>query len=323
MNKSNIAYARSVLSSEAETLMQVAQRIGEGFEQSVQAVINCQGRIIVTGIGKAGTVGEKITATLCSTGTPAYSLHPAEAVHGNLGAILREDIVLIFSNSGESDEITRLLPIIRKIGAGIISVTGRGDSALARNSDAVIDIGRIDEVCPLGLAPTNSTTAMLAVGDALALCVSNERNFDMERYALYHPGGEIGRKLMKVSECMKTGKQLPKTLPQTAVKDVLLLITRSRTGAACVTDSQNRLLGIFTDGDLRRYLNTYTDLCVPVGDIMTASPKTALESELCIHALDVMKEHQIDELPVVDSHQTNILTGILDVQDLLKAGILK
>lgn len=323
MNNTNIEYARSVLASEAETLMQVAKRIGHGFEQGIQAVINCPGRIIVTGIGKAGMVGEKVTATLCSTGTPAYSVHPAEAVHGNLGAILREDIVLIFSNSGESDEITRLLPIIRKIGAGIISVTGRGDSSLGRHSDAVIDIGKIDEVCPLGLAPTNSTTAMLAVGDALALCVSRERNFDMERYALYHPGGEIGRKLMKISELMKTGKRLPVTPPETAVKDVLLLITTSRTGAACVTDPQNRLLGIFTDGDLRRYLNASADLSVPVGDVMTASPKTVVQSQLCIHALDVMKAHQIDELPVVDSHETNILTGILDVQDLLKAGILK
>lgn len=317
----NIEYAKKILESEAGTLRKLAENIGKGFDAAVTAVLNCRGRVIVTGIGKAGTIGQKVTATLSSTGTPAYSIHPAEAMHGDLGAILDRDIVLCFSNSGESEEITRLLPVIKKIGAAIICVTGQTRSTLAEHSDHVIDIGEITEACPLGLAPTNSTTAMLAVGDALALCVSKNRNFDKERYALYHPGGEIGRKLMKVSELMKVGGAFAAVSPDTPLRDVLLVITRSRAGAACVADADRRLVGIFTDGDLRRYLAASTDLSVPVQKVMTTAPKSATGEDLCTEALQTMKKFQIDELPVLDADGR--LAGILDVQDLLKAGIVR
>lgn len=317
-------YVREVLDAEIRALREVSARLDPvRVTQAVELLLNCKGRVIVTGVGKAGIIGQKISATLASTGTPSYSVHPIEAIHGDLGRILGEDLVLFLSNSGET-EVVELLPYVKQVGAKSICITGDGASTLGRHCDVVIDMGPIEEACPLGLAPSASTTAMLGIGDALALAVARKRKFNKEEYAMYHPGGELGRKLMPVEKIMRTGERCPSAHADATVRDALQRITGTvgRAGAVCVVDDEDRLVGIFTDGDLRRRLLQGADfLTRPISAVMTSNPKRVVAGSLATEAGRIMKENRIDELPVVDA--SGKLLGIIDVQDLLEARQIK
>ncbi len=319
-----VAYAREVLAAEAKAVESLQALVGESFARAARAVLECPGKVVVTGMGKPGLVGAKISATLASTGTPSLSLHPAEAIHGDLGRVGRSDVVLVLSNSGETEEIVKLLPALRKIGARIIGVTGGVESTLARHSDVVLNIGRIDEACPNGLAPTASTTAMLAIGDALAMTVARLRNFSVEDYAFFHPGGSLGRKLMKVDEIMRRGVELT-VVPETAtVRETMIRMnhTPRRPGAACIVDKVESavLVGIFTDGDLARHVEKQSALDGKVSDVMCRSPKTVPSGALASDALKLLRDNKIDQVPVVASGGR--LVGLVDVQDLLATGVV-
>jgi arabinose-5-phosphate isomerase len=316
-----LAYARNVLETEAKAIIGLIPLLDENFEKATDWVASCSGRVVVTGMGKSGLIAQKISATFASTGTPSLYLHPAEAIHGDLGRVLKEDILLSLSNGGETEELVRLIPCIRRIGSKIISITGNPESTLGKHSDLVLWIGKIEEACPLGLAPTTSTTVMLALGDALAMCVSQKRHFTREEYALYHPGGSLGRKLMKVSEIMRTGDANPCVPTTTTVVEVLFAITKARAGAAIMVDSQGKLCGIFTDGDLRRRLKNQPNLLqLPISEAMTKNPITVHQDTLVVDALRILKEKKIDEVPVIDSN--GYPAGMLDVQDVLDVGML-
>ena len=316
-----LARAKQVLIVEAGAINAMAERLDDNFVQALTLVHGCRGRVVVTGMGKAGLVGQKISATLASTGTPSYALHPAEALHGDLGRVVKEDVVLVLSNSGETDEVVRLVPHLRRIGTAIVTLTGKPDSTLAQHADVVIDVGNWGEACPLGLAPSTSTTVMLAVGDALALGVQDMRDFTPEEYARFHPGGSLGRKLLRVSEVMRTGKDSPIIAENHAVTEALFAITSARAGAISVVDDQGRLVGIFTDGDLRRHVAEGVDLkAVALNDVMTRTPRTLQPERLATEAARIMCEHRIDELPVVDEERKPI--GMVDVQDLLAVGLV-
>ena len=314
--------AKKVLLIEKEAIHELIERIDENFDRALDALCSCKGRVVVTGMGKPGIIGRKISATLASTGTPSIFLHPAEAVHGDLGMVRENDVVLAISNSGETEEITRLLPLIKQIGAVLISLTGKTTSALAEYSDIILDISIKEEACPLGLAPTASTTASLAMGDALAMALLEIKGFKAEDYAFYHPGGSLGRKLlMKVGDIMRTGNDNPIVDEDVCLKDVLLAITSAKAGAASVIDKKGMLSGIFTDGDLRRNLDEgFSVLEKKIKDVMTAGPQTILPDHLAAEALKIMRTMKIDEIPVVDEEGKPV--GMLDVQDLLKAGIM-
>lgn len=313
--------ARDVLRAEARAIQALADRLGPEFLDAVQTIRACRGHLVVTGMGKAGLVGQKISATFASTGTPSIFLHPAEAYHGDLGRVVREDVVLALSTSGETAEVVRLLPPLRQIGASILAVTSSRDSTLGRNADLVIELGRIEEACPLGLAPSASTAAILALGDALAFCVLTARGFDREKFAFYHPGGELGRKLMKVSDVMRTGDRNPVVPEDTPLTEAITRITRARAGAVSVVDARGRLTGIFTDGDFRRRMGQDPRLISAlVRDVMTRSPLTIGPDRLAGEALKVLRERKIDELPVVNERGEPV--GMLDVQDLLDVGIV-
>jgi arabinose-5-phosphate isomerase len=316
-----LTYAREVVEHEARALASLAQRLDDRFLAAMETVHGCAGRVVVTGMGKAGLIGTKISATLASTGTPSYFLHPAEALHGDLGRVVAEDVMLVLSNSGETDEVVRLLPHLKGIGTVVIAVTGRGDSTLARHGDVVLDIGDLDEACHLGLAPSTSTTAMLAVGDALALGVQRARNFTPEEYARFHPGGSLGRKLLKVEEIMRAGKKNAVLPADRSVKEALFAITEARAGAVCLVDGEGRLAGIFTDGDLRRHLAAEPNVESLVLDkVMTRNPRTIEGGHFATEAARVMREHKIDELPVVDAEGRPL--GLVDIQDLLAVGLI-
>lgn len=313
--------AKEVLRIESEAIAELIKRIDSNFEKAIELLFNCKGKVVITGMGKPGIIGEKISATLASTGTSSLFLHPADAIHGDLGRVSKEDVVIAISNSGETEEIIRLLPTIRKIGAKLISFTGNLNSALAKNSDVTIDIGVKEEAGPLGLAPTASTTAMLAMGDALAITLLEKKGFREEDFAFYHPGGSLGKRLLsKVEDIMRTGKDNPIVKGKTKVAEVLLAITSARAGAASVVDAKGVLIGLFTDGDLRRHLEEDPNLAIKkVSEVMTKSPRTITKDRLAAEALRILQENKIDELPVVDKGVRVI--GMLDVQDLLKAGI--
>lgn len=312
-------YAEDILRIEAQAVANL--KISEDFSTAVGEILECKGRVVVTGMGKAGLVGNKIAATFASTGTPSLAVHPAEALHGDLGMITRQDIVLAISNSGETEELCRLIPAIKRIGAKVVAMTATRENGLAKLSDLTLEIGKIEEACPLGLAPSASTTAMLALGDALALTVQKERNFDREQYAMYHPGGSLGRSLMKVREVMRTDLDNPCVKPDAPVKQVLLAITKARAGAAIVINEDGRLEGIFTDGDLRRHIENGKDILnSEVSAVMTKNPICVEGGKLAVEAARIMKEKKIDELPVVDERQKVI--GMLDVQDLLDIGLV-
>lgn len=322
MNNSDIIYGRKVLEAEADAINSLKNRLGRDFTDAVQLILLCKGRVVLTGIGKAGIVAQKISATFASTGTPSLYMHTAEAFHGDLGRVTVEDVVLIISNSGESEEIVRLIPLLKKIGAKIISITSRKTSSLGKFSDIVLETGEIREVCPLGLSPSASTTAALALGDALSMTVLKNRDFSAEDFAFYHTGGHLGVKMLKVSDVMRKGGNSPVVREEDTVKDVLMAITRARAGAASVVDRKGRLKGIFTDGDLRRFIEKEGAevLVRNVREVMTASPKTIKYGALVTEAVKLMKDKKIDELPVVDDK--GMLKGLLDVQDLLEIGLV-
>jgi arabinose-5-phosphate isomerase len=317
-------YARQVLEIEAGAIMSMLPRIGPSFDVAIRLVLACRGRIVVTGMGKAGFIAQKLSATFASTGTPSLYVHPAEALHGDLGRITREDVIIAFSNSGETDELTRLLPALKRLETPIVAITGRGASSLAQAADVVLDIGNIDEACPMGLAPTASAVALLAMGDALAMAVLRERPFTSEDYALNHPGGNLGQRLKKVSDVMRKGLQNPITFADASLSEAIGIMTTTpgRPGATNIVDGEGRLLGILTDGDLRRLIQEgHTDFSVPVREVMTRSPRTVSEHILAVEAAQVLREKQIDQVPVVDAEHRPV--GLLDVQDLLAARLLE
>ncbi|HHT9119392.1 MAG TPA: KpsF/GutQ family sugar-phosphate isomerase [Candidatus Hypogeohydataceae bacterium YC41] len=317
----DVKYGRKVIALEAQALESLVDRVNEDFQRAVDLIFHCKGRVVVTGIGKAGIIGQKISATLASTGTPSYWLHPSEARHGDLGRVVKEDVVLTLSNSGET-EVAVLLPFLKKIGAGVIAITGNRESSLARYSDVVLDIGQIEEPCPLGLAPSASSTAMLALGDALALTVLKKRNFSKEEYAFYHPGGELGRKLLTVEMVMRSGQANPVVKEDCQMMEAIRVMTHTqgRPGAVSVVDDNGRLTGFFTDGDLRRRLEQGQDfLKGTVKQVMTRNPKIVLKDSLAAEAYNLLKVNKIDQLPVVD--EKGIPVGIMDVQDLLEVGL--
>jgi len=316
-----LARGREVIRIEAESVKGLIPRLGKDFERAVGFMVACQGRVIVTGMGKAGHIGQKISATMASIGTPSYWVHPAEAIHGDMGRITRQDLVIALSNSGETEELTRLLPILKRVGTRIIAVTARVDSTLAKHSDAVLDVHVRREACAMNLAPTSSTAAMLAMGDALAVVVSEEKGFKPKDFALLHPGGALGRRLLlRVRDIMRTGRSHPVVSETTKIRSVLLAITKARAGSASVVDRHGRLTGIFTDGDLRRHLDSEGLINKEVRHAMTRRPKTIREDRLAEEALQLLREYRIDELVVIN--RKGAPAGLLDVQDLLKAGFV-
>ena len=317
-----IGEARRILQIEAEAIRKLIPRLGQSFEEAVQLLYECKGRVIVSGMGKAGFIAGKISATLASTGTPSLYLHPAEAFHGDLGRVTEEDCVLLLSHSGETEEIVKLLSPLKKIGVKIIAMTGDPDSALAKNADVVLDISVDREACPLGLAPSTSTAVSLAMGDALALTLSKKKGFREEDFAFLHPGGSLGKKLIKVKDLMRKGRENPVVHEDVPVKEALFAITQARAGSCTVVDDTRKLVGIFTDGDLRRQLreNGGKILSTPIGEIATRNPLVVHQDRLAAEALHLLRAKKIDELPVVDDEKK--VVGLLDVQDLLKAGFV-
>lgn len=318
---SDIDFAKEVLFLESEAIKNQISRLGHHFQKAVDLIFACKGRVVVTGIGKAGIIGQKISATLASTGTPSYWIHSSEARHGDLGRIVEDDIVLALSNSGET-EVVVLLPFVKRIGVKVIAITGNNKSSLAMHSDVALDIGKIEEPCPLGLAPSASSTAMLALGDALALTIFKKRNLRKEDYAFYHPGGELGRKLLTVEMVMRKNEENPVAHEDASLKDVLDIMTETagKPGAVSIVDQYNKLVGFFTDGDLRRHLRNGTSILQGrVREVMTRSPKVIKSHCLVAEAYKVLKDYKIDQLPVVDDSNTPV--GIIDVQDLLEVGL--
>jgi len=317
-----IRRARQVFKIEAQAIEQLGKRLNRDFKYAVDLIYRCKGRAVVTGIGKGGIIGQKISATLASLGTPSLWLHAVEAFHGDLGKVSKEDIVIILSNSGETEEVKKLIPLLKKIGTKVIAITGERKSTLAKYSDVVLDVSVKEEACPLGLAPTASTAAMLAMGDALAVCLVDKKGFKEKDFAFYHPGGALGRRLiLTVEDIMRKGRANPIVKQDSKIKNVLLAITTARAGSASVVDKKGRLVGIFTDGDLRRHLEADTDLSNrKVKEVMTKSPTTITKDKLAAEALRILKEKKIDEIPVVDKKKRPV--GLLDVQDLLKAGLV-
>lgn len=312
---------REALAIEADAIRGVAAKVGASADRAVELLLGCAGRVIVTGMGKMGLVGRKIAATLASTGTPAVFLHPAEAYHGDLGIVTGEDVVLALSNSGQTEEVVNLLPHFKRLGAKVIALTGRPDSTLGGYADVTLDVGVEREACPLDIAPTASTTAALAMGDALAAALTARRGFTRDDYAIFHPGGSLGRKLLlAVGDLMHTGEALPLVAPDETLREAIVVISNKRLGTALVADETNRLLGVFTDGDLRRLFEKQPDpLSRPMREIMTASPKATRPQTLAAEALRLMENAAITALPVVDDDGT--VLGVLHIHDLLRAGL--
>ena len=312
-----LSEAREVIAAEGRAIASLAEKIGPPFVETVRVILRCTGRVVVTGLGKSGIVGRKISATLASTGTPSLFLHAAEAVHGDLGRITHDDVVLTLSNSGESEEIIRLIRPVRDLGAMLIALTGAGQSRLARHADITISLGNIAEACPMGLVPTASTTAMMVVGDALAITLFNHRGLGREEYARFHPGGALGRQLMKVSEVMRIGDENPIARDTMSLREVIAVMTKTpgRPGAATIVDEQGCMVGFFTDGDLRRLLDGDEFRAdTPITQVMHIRPKQVTPDQLVEEAARLMREFKIDQVPVVDGGQP---VGLLDVQDLL------
>ncbi len=322
MSRDLLKTAREVLTIEAQTLVRLKRKMGQPFLRAVTAMQKCRGRIIVTGMGKPGFIGRKIAATLASTGSPSFFLHPAEAIHGDLGMVTTQDMVLAISHSGETEEIVRLLNPIKKMGVFLVAMTSAKRSTLARYADVVLDLGVTREACPLNLAPSASTTAALAMGDALALSLHKKKGFRQEDFAELHPGGSLGRQLLKVCDVMRRGNAHAVVTAKTPLKQALLAITRARAGSCTVVDSARRVRGIFTDGDLRRHLRETGAIVLnqAVEKVATMNPTTVREDRLAAEALNLLKTRKIDELPVVDAAGRAV--GLLDVQDLLRAGFI-
>ena len=307
---------RRVLQIEADAIANLIPRLGEAFDQAVDLLANCQGRVVATGMGKSGIVCRKIAATLSSTGTPAVFLHPAEAIHGDLGMLTSSDVVLALSNSGETEELVKLLGTIKRLGISLISMVGKTDSTLAQSADLVLDVGVDQEACPFGLAPTASTTASMALGDALALALSEKRGFHVEDFARLHPGGRLGKKLAKVEDLMHRGEQIPKVTVETGMDAVIYEMSRKGLGITSVVDDDNRLVGVISDGDLRRLLQREREqvLSRTASQCMTKDPLTISQDELATAALHLMEKRKITSLMVTDASRQVI--GIIHLHDL-------
>ena len=314
-----LAFARDVLRIEADAIDRVRDQLDATISRAAELVYRCSGGVIVTGMGKAGLVGQKLAATLASTGTRAYPLHPGEAIHGDLGRIRAEDVVIALSQSGETDEVLRIIPSIRRLGARLVAITERTTSSLGRAADLCVAMGPIEEACPLGLAPSASSTALMAVGDALALLVSRLRNFRAEDFALYHPGGNLGRRLAFVEDLMRTDGRLRRAHRSKSVRDIFVALAgpRRRSGAVLIVDDAGRLAGIFTDSDLARLFERRQDALLdgPIGAVMTADPLQVTVGATVAEAVDLMKARKISELPVVDRGGRPV--GLIDLTDLI------
>jgi arabinose-5-phosphate isomerase len=319
---SSLELAKNILILEANEINSLAQRLDAEFEKAVSLILQCQGRVVVSGIGKSGHIGRKIAATLASTGTPAFFMHPAEASHGDLGMITGQDVVLALSNSGESSEIISILPHIKRLGAKIISITGTDDSTLARESVVHLSAKVSQEACPLGLSPTASTTAALALGDALALCVLDLREFTAEDFARSHPGGSLGRKLLtRVKDVMRTGSAIPMIADSAMLTDALIEMTAKGLGVTAIVNEQNHVVGIFTDGDLRRaFVKNISANTTTIKQVMQTSPRTIDANKMAAEAVAIMEEHKINVLMVTNENQE--LVGAFNMHDLLNAKVV-
>jgi arabinose-5-phosphate isomerase len=321
--KKLLQLGQAVLDTEAQGILDLKPRIDQNFAAACRHMLHCEGRIVVTGMGKSGHIGDKIAATLASTGSPAFFVHPGEASHGDLGMITAKDVVLALSNSGETDELLTILPLIKRLGVPFITLTGNPDSRLARAADANIDVSVAKEACPLGLAPTASTTAALAMGDALAVALLEARGFTEEDFARSHPAGSLGRRLLlRIEDLMHSGKQIPQVNGDATLSAALLEMSNKGLGMTCVVDAEQKLLGIFTDGDLRRLLD-HGEIAinkVTIEEVMHRDCTTIDSQLLAAEALRIMDEKRINALPVVDSSGT--LVGALNMHDMLRAGVV-
>ncbi len=311
---------RKVLDEESNAIQSTKEALDNNFVKAVNLIFNIKGKLIVTGMGKSGLVGQKIAATLASTGTPSFFLHPAEAIHGDLGMISKEDAVLAISNSGETPEILAIIPTIKRWGNPVIAITNNLKSKLARESDIHLYLNVKREACRLNLAPTSTTTATMALGDALAVALLEMRGFTSEDFARFHPGGSLGKKLMKVAELMHVGKELPIVHPDTPLKEAVLIMSEKGFGAALVTDDDGNLVGIITDGDLRRFIESggSIDKCL-VKKVMTKNPKYITKDQLIVEALEIMERYNITVLPVVENKKP---IGLIHLHDILKSGVV-
>ena len=314
--------ARETLDIEAEALMDLKSRLDERFSQAVQMMLNVQGRVVVTGMGKSGHIGAKIAATLASTGTPAMFVHPGEASHGDLGMIKAVDVVLAISNSGESDELVSILPVLKRLGVPLIAMTGGMNSALAQHADVVLDSSVSKEACPLNLAPTASTTAQLALGDALAVALLDARGFKAEDFARSHPGGSLGRRLLThVSDVMRKDDQVPRVLPTAGFSELMQEMSRKGLGASAIVNEAQQIMGIFTDGDLRRLIEKGLDLrSLLAQDVMHANPRTVKQNALAVEAAELMEQFKITSVLVVND--AGQLSGALNTNDLMRAKVI-
>jgi len=316
--------ARRVIQTEANALLAMMDRIDASFERAVDLILSGRGRVVVSGMGKSGLIGQKIASTMASTGTPALFLHPAEGIHGDLGMIMTGDVVIAISNSGETEEVLRILPVIKRLGAHLVAMSGNPSSTLARTSDVFLDVSVAEEACPLGLVPTASTTATLAMGDALAVALLVKRGFKAEDFAIFHPGGVLGKKLLLlVDDLMHTGEALPLVHVDMLMKEALFEITAKALGVTGVKDDDGILKGVITDGDLRRALEKgYDILSQRASELMKLNPKRIKRGELAAAALQIMERHSITSLFVFDGDDCFVPCGIIHLHDILKAGIV-
>jgi arabinose-5-phosphate isomerase len=317
-----LAMAREVLEIEAKAVSDLIGSLDQRFVQAVETILNCRGRVVVSGIGKSGHIARKIASTLASTGTPAFFVHPAEASHGDLGMVARDDVFIALSNSGESEELLAIIPLLKRQGAKLVAMTGKPQSTLAREADVHLYAGAEKEACPLNLAPTASTTAALALGDALAVALMQAKGFTRDEFAASHPGGTLGRKLLThVRDVMRTGEDAPRVAHTATAMDGMLEVSRGRMGMTTVLDGHGRVIGIFTDGDLRRSLQKGVDLrSAPITDIMTRGPRTIGPDKLAAEAVEIMERHKVNQLVVVDDDQK--LLGALNMHDLFRAKVI-
>jgi arabinose-5-phosphate isomerase len=318
----DLALARKVLETEASAILALVARLDGAFERAVRMLQQCRGRVILTGMGKSGIICRKIAATLTSTGTPASFLHPAEAIHGDLGIIRADDVVVALSYSGETDEILRLLETIRRLGAGLIALTGSPASAIAQAADVALDCRVTEEACPMNLAPTASTTAMLAMGDALAMTLLVEKGFREEDFASLHPGGRIGKRLMRVDALMHSGNDCPLVEAGTRMRDVICEMSSKALGMTCVVDDRETLLGVITDGDLRRHMEASVEILkLTAGEVMTVEPVTVGRATLAVEALNLMELRKITSLVVVEDGSPRV-AGVIHLHDLWRTELI-
>ena len=319
-----IETAKRVLQIEAAAVLALQSRIDGAFSQAVRMILDCHGKVVVTGMGKSGLICQKIAATMASTGTPTFFLHPAEGIHGDLGMLSKGDVVIAVSYSGETEEVRRILPVIKRMGLPLIAASGNPKSTLGIAGDVHLDISVVEEACPLGLTPTASTTATLAMGDALAVTLLDKRGFKAEDFALFHPGGSLGKKLLlRVDDLMHVGNDIPLVSLETLLRDALFEITSKQLGVTGVVDAQGALVGVFTDGDLRRIMEKGLEsLQQPIHQVMSISPKRILRRNLAAKALQMMEKHSITSLFVFEDEQGKAPIGVVHLHDLLKSGVV-